>query len=315
MKCCQREENKAKKGEESKWGKALIFLCERTKSTYISSHKLDGVPGVWRREFIHDVSFSSWLLTSTVLCLWRSVWQLTNFSVQFLEISATQRMAPEYLNQKGSRLLLWWQSLGPARHRFLHKPFLILDFHVLWLHLLVLTLNHGYVFFLGWQNNRFRTLNSVGCGRYVLVLLLSFPIFVRILCVPQSRDRRNPGFTSLFLVSPDPLDLQHHVFISSIYLKGGCWPPACLHPSISATSFHLGWTLCRGDDQGKAHKLIFQLKKVLKTVICVKGELLLFGNGRQAKWKETGTDFLRFSVAPCPTRSPSSCQKPFTRGW
>lgn len=233
MKCCQREENKAEKGEESKWGKVLIFLCEELSLLILLPLKLDDVPGVWRRELIHDMSFSSWLMTSTGLG------QLTNLSVQCLEISATQREALEYLNQKGSWLLLWWQCLGPAWQRFLNKPFLIIDFHVLWLHSLVLSLNHGYVFFLGWQNNSFMNLNCVGYGGYVcLGALAVFPRVCWDLVCPSMQGQEKPRIhLSCFSW---PFDLQHHVFISSVYLKGGCWPPASLHPSISATSFHFG---------------------------------------------------------------------------
>lgn len=57
IQCYQREE----KAKESSLSEEKSFSsCWRTEFTYTSSHKLDEVLSVWRREIIQDIFYPSW---------------------------------------------------------------------------------------------------------------------------------------------------------------------------------------------------------------------------------------------------------------
>lgn len=139
------EGRKERKGEEFKWGKELIFPYEELSLLIFLPTNL----------MMFLVSEGGNLLVASLFPpgsspgrVLRSHWQLlTDLSVQYLEISATQRKALEYFSQNGSWLFLWWQKLRPAWQGFMNKPFLIIDVHVIWLYPLVLSSTHGYVFF------------------------------------------------------------------------------------------------------------------------------------------------------------------------
>lgn len=120
-------------------------------------------------------------------------------------------------------------------------------------------------FFLGWQSNNTLILNSLGSGGSILVFLLPFPMLVGTLGALQGRDRRNPGFTSLFLVAPltlfTPTSCFPFLFIDP---SRSCCPPRlltlvfippCLQPLSTFGDLHR-----QGDDWDKAHEGIFQLR-------------------------------------------------------
>lgn len=166
---------------------------------------------------------------------------------------------------------------------------------------------HGYIFILTLTKHSVN-LNCLGYGGSVSG-------------APQGRDRRNSGFSFPFLssspcpfISPNHLFLPLYRFQKWLLLSLPAYTP--LHPSLSAPSLHVWW-ICEelSEDQDKVQEHISHLKKTLKVLICLKDEFLLFNNRHLGHQKETGIDFLRILVLPCPIYNSLSCLKPLARAW
>lgn len=161
--------------------------------------------------------------------------------------------------------------------------------------------------FLPWQNTPSVNLNCLGYGGNVSG-------------VPQGRDGRNSGFSFPFRVALLTLLYPKSSFPSCLSIpKVAVALPARLHFSSSlplcTLSSHLVNLWGADEDQDKVQEHISHLKKILKVLICLKDEFLLFNNGQQAHQKEIGIDFLRILVLPCPMYNSLSCLKPLAWAW
>lgn len=83
--------------------------------------------------------------------------------------------------------------------------------------------------------------------------------------------------------------------------QGCCCPPCLhtLHPSLATTSFHLQQIPLTGGDCNNSTQAHLPAEED-STPWFVRGELLLFSNRHQAKWKEIRIDFSPYLSADCP---------------